>query len=255
MQGTGTVQRYANDPRLLGKRLENGLADPPHRVRDEFDTLRLVELVRRANEAEVALVDQIGKRDALVLILLGHRYDKAQVRPHQLVERLLVVHADPSRQRRFFIAGNQRIDADVPEILIEGALLKARFRSCLARCGHTDGNSFRRRDAPVRAVTKRNAVRKTTWVVRVQSIESVRRACSSECASARQNDRRCRASNCSRSRTVCPSPMNPQRSPNTGYRASCLDCLRARSSSSEGRSTAPRCSGTDGILCQPRPLA
>src|SRR5256885_15713518 len=69
--------------------LFRSLADPPHRVRDELDPLRLVELVGGADQAKVAFVDQVGERHALVLVLLGDRHHEAEVRAHQLVERLL----------------------------------------------------------------------------------------------------------------------------------------------------------------------
>ena len=119
VQRAGTIQWHPYDSRLLGQRLKNALPDPPHRVRDELDALRLVEFVRRADEPEVALVDQIGERDSLVLIFLGDGNDEAQVRPDELVERFLVFQADPLRERNFLFAGDERIDADVTKVLIE----------------------------------------------------------------------------------------------------------------------------------------
>ena len=68
MQSAGAVQGDTYDSRLFGQCLKDGLANPPNRVRDELDPLRLVEFVGGANETEVALVDQIGERDALILI-------------------------------------------------------------------------------------------------------------------------------------------------------------------------------------------
>ena len=65
---------------------------------DELDPLRLVEFVRRADQAEVALVDQIGQGDALVLIFLGDRHDETEVRAHELVERFLIVQSDRFRE-------------------------------------------------------------------------------------------------------------------------------------------------------------
>src|SRR5437868_685745 len=56
-----TIQWNANDSRLFRERLEDALTDPPDCVRDELDALRLVELVRCADESEVAFVDQIGE--------------------------------------------------------------------------------------------------------------------------------------------------------------------------------------------------
>src|SRR5205823_1379810 len=113
--------------RLLGQRLENRLANPPHRVRDELDAFRLVELVGGANEAEVAFVDQIGERDALILILLGDRDDEAQIRTHQRIEGLLVVLADALRELHFHLASDEGKDADVPEVLIQRSFVDGRF--------------------------------------------------------------------------------------------------------------------------------
>jgi len=94
--------------------LEDRLPNPPHRVRDELDAFGLVELVGGANEAEVALVDQIGERDALILILLGNRHDEPEIRSNQRVEGVLVVLADALRELHFHLATDEGKDADVP---------------------------------------------------------------------------------------------------------------------------------------------
>ena len=86
-------------------------------------------------EAEVALVDQVGERHALILILLRDRDDEAKVGAHQLVERFLVAGADVLRQPHFFIARDQRIRADIPQVLIERAFLVRRL--FLDGAGHT----------------------------------------------------------------------------------------------------------------------
>jgi hypothetical protein len=147
--GVESVQRYANYARLLCQRLENRLADPPHRVRDELDSLRLVELVRGADETEVALVDQIGERDALILILLGHRHDEPEVRAHQLVQRLLIVHPNALRQSHLFLTVDQRIDADVTQVLVERAfvvrrLFRGRWHSWTTGAGRAAGTNRER---------------------------------------------------------------------------------------------------------------
>src|SRR5213079_2802793 len=59
VQRAGPVQRHPHDARLLGPRLENRLPDPPDRIGDELDALGLVELVGGADQAKVALVDQV----------------------------------------------------------------------------------------------------------------------------------------------------------------------------------------------------
>src|SRR5260370_1356819 len=73
VQRAGAVQRNAHDAGLLGQGLEDRLADPPHGVRDELDPLGLVELVGRADQSQVAFVDEVGERHALVLVLLRDR--------------------------------------------------------------------------------------------------------------------------------------------------------------------------------------
>src|SRR5512143_585769 len=75
--------------------------------------------LRGADQPEVALVDEIRERHALVLIFLRHRNDEPQVRADELVERFLLTLANVARKARLFIARYQRIRADVAEVLIE----------------------------------------------------------------------------------------------------------------------------------------
>src|SRR5436305_4144471 len=93
-------------------------------IRDELDPFRLVELVGGANQAEVALVDQIGERDTLILVLLRDRHHEPQVGAHQLVERLGIALLDPLRERHFLLTGDQRVLADLAEILVERSLIE-----------------------------------------------------------------------------------------------------------------------------------
>src|SRR5262249_9035128 len=119
MQRARAIERNANDARLLRERLQDRLTNPPHRVRDELDALRLVELMRRANETEVAFVDQIRERDALVLILLRDGYHEAKVGSNELVERFLIIRADTLREPDLFVATDQWVGTDVAQILVE----------------------------------------------------------------------------------------------------------------------------------------
>src|SRR6185369_9122368 len=127
VQRAGAIERNAHDAALLRQRLENGLPDPPDRVRDELDPLRLVELVCGADQAEVALVDQVGQRHALILVLLRHADDEAQVGAHELVERLLVALANALGERHLVFPRDERVDADVAQVLIERALFERRL--------------------------------------------------------------------------------------------------------------------------------
>src|SRR5436309_1948088 len=58
------VEGHPHDATLLRQGLENRLANPPDRVRDELDALGLIEFVSGTNEAEIALIDEIGQGDA-----------------------------------------------------------------------------------------------------------------------------------------------------------------------------------------------
>jgi hypothetical protein len=66
-----------------------------------------------ANQTEVAFIDQVGERNALILVLLGHRDDEAQVTADQLVERFLFADADAPRQAYFFLLRNERVLTDL----------------------------------------------------------------------------------------------------------------------------------------------
>src|SRR4029077_4367636 len=107
-----------------GEGLEDRLPNPPHGVGDELDPLGLVELVGRANQSEVALVDQIREGDALVLIFLGDGDDEAQVGANELVQRLLFAALDALGQRDLFLARDQGVLADLAQVLIERSLVE-----------------------------------------------------------------------------------------------------------------------------------
>src|SRR5262249_25396282 len=74
-----------------GDRARDRLADPPRRVRRELEALRVVELLDRAHETEVAFLDQVQEQHAATDISLRDRHDQAQVRLDQFTLRLLAV--------------------------------------------------------------------------------------------------------------------------------------------------------------------
>ena len=94
VEQAGLVQRNPYHVGLLGDGLENRLADPPHGIGDELEAAGLVKLLRCLDEADVALVDQVRQTQALVLVLLGYRHNKAQVGIDKLVKGLLVTLVD-----------------------------------------------------------------------------------------------------------------------------------------------------------------
>ena len=102
LSGTRTVRPVARE------RGEDRLADPPHGVGDELDALVGIELPRGGEQADVALADQVGEREAAVLVLLGDRDDEAEVALDQLLHRLLVAGADLPRDGDLLLRREQR---------------------------------------------------------------------------------------------------------------------------------------------------
>jgi hypothetical protein len=117
------VERQAHHAALLGERLQDGLADPPHGVRDELEAARLVEALGGLDQTVVALVDQVGEGEALPLILFGDRHHEAQVGPHEAMEGLGVALPDALGEVDLHGRRQERNLADLLEVLVQHALL------------------------------------------------------------------------------------------------------------------------------------
>src|SRR5918993_897401 len=83
------VDRDADGARLVRDRARDGLADPPRRVGRELVAAAVLELVDRLHQADVAFLDQVQELQPAVGVLLGDRYDEAEVGLDQLFLRLL----------------------------------------------------------------------------------------------------------------------------------------------------------------------
>ena len=53
------IQGQTYDTRLVGDGLQDGLAYPPNRVGDELETARFVKTLRRLDQSQVTLVDEV----------------------------------------------------------------------------------------------------------------------------------------------------------------------------------------------------
>src|ERR1700733_9751771 len=96
--GLGHVRRQPDGAGLVGHGAGDGLADPPGGVRGELVALGVVELLHRADQAQVALLDQGQEQHAAAGVALGQGHDQAQVGleqvvlgPHAVVDDLLEV--------------------------------------------------------------------------------------------------------------------------------------------------------------------
>src|SRR6266550_422837 len=119
----GPIQRHAHRTALPRECGENRLANPPHGVRDELDALIGIELARRREQTDVALADEIGERQAAILVLLGDGNHEAQVALYQLLHRLLIARANLPGERDLLLLRQQRSLGDLVEVLIEDVAL------------------------------------------------------------------------------------------------------------------------------------
>ena len=119
----GAVERHADRAALPRERRENRLTNPPHGVRDELHALVGIELPRGGEQPDVPLADQVDEREAAVLVFLGDGDDEAQVALHELLERVLVAGADLPRELDLLRTLEQRVGADLVEVLVEDVAL------------------------------------------------------------------------------------------------------------------------------------
>src|SRR5215216_1779029 len=114
------VDRDADRARLVGERAGDRLADPPRRVGGELEALAVVELLRGADEAERALLDQVQEGEPLVAVVLRDRDDQAQVGLDHLLLRVEVAALDPAREVDLLLRGEQTDLADVLQEQLKG---------------------------------------------------------------------------------------------------------------------------------------
>src|SRR3989449_4881967 len=100
----------------------------PRRIGRETGAALGVELVDGAQEPEVSLLDQVGKREAAVQVAAGDLHDQAQIRLDELRLRGLVAGAGAPRALHLPLARQERGPRDLPQGDAEGL---AAGRACL----------------------------------------------------------------------------------------------------------------------------
>jgi hypothetical protein len=88
------VHRDADGPRLISDRPRDRLPDPPGRVRGELVALGVVELLDRANQAEIAFLNQVEEDKAAADVAFGDRYHEPEIRLDQPLLRSDAVRGD-----------------------------------------------------------------------------------------------------------------------------------------------------------------
>src|SRR3954447_6942245 len=89
------VHRDADGAGLVGHGAGDRLPDPPGGVRGELVALGVVELLDRADQSEVALLDQVQERHAAAGVALGQGDHEAEVGFQEVVLGPLAVADDP----------------------------------------------------------------------------------------------------------------------------------------------------------------
>src|SRR5256886_17154972 len=79
------MDRDADRPRLVCDGACDRLPDPPRRVCRELVALAIVELLDRADETDVPLLDQVEEAHAAADVLLRNGHDETKVRLGQVV--------------------------------------------------------------------------------------------------------------------------------------------------------------------------
>ena len=117
---THLIEGHAHDATLFADCLQYALTNPPHRVTDKLEAARLVELLSRLDETQVSLVDEVVKRESLVLILLRNGNDETQVGACESFQCLGVAVVDALRQLHFLVGGDEFFTSDLYKILVKG---------------------------------------------------------------------------------------------------------------------------------------
>ena len=92
------VDRNTNRSALVSNRTSDRLTNPPSRIRAEFESPTIFELVDRTHQTGVTFLDQIKEAQTTVTILLGDRNDQTEVTFGKLTLGLLVFRVNLTQE-------------------------------------------------------------------------------------------------------------------------------------------------------------
>ena len=113
------VNRQPDRPALVREAALDRLADPEGRVGGELVALAPVELLRGADQAEDALLDEVEQRQLVALVALGQRDHQPQVGVDHALLRLEVAALDPLGELDLLLRRQERVPADVAQEELE----------------------------------------------------------------------------------------------------------------------------------------
>ena len=120
----GDVDGQPDRAALVGERAGDRLADPPRRVRRKLEAELVVELLDRADQAHVPLLDQIQERHAGLRVVAGDRHHEAQVALDQAALGALVAEILAPGELALLAGRQQAAVADLAHVELQrvGAL-------------------------------------------------------------------------------------------------------------------------------------
>ena len=107
------MHRNADGAPLIRNGAGNGLPDPPRCIGRELKATLRLKLFRRFHQAEVALLNEIQKRQSPPGVALGHRYNQPQICFAQGAARLCIPCPGSLCQRHLLPGSQQRHPADL----------------------------------------------------------------------------------------------------------------------------------------------
>src|SRR5262249_19468276 len=118
----GDVDGQTNRPPLVCERARDRLSDPPGRVRRELVAHLVVELLDRANKAEVPLLDQIQERDTGFRVVPRDRHHEPEVGLDELLLGLLVALVLAARELALLDGRQEWAVADRADVELQRVL-------------------------------------------------------------------------------------------------------------------------------------
>src|SRR6188472_22079 len=116
--GSGFIMRHSHNTGIFDDRLQDTLTDPPNCIRNELKPLGFIEAPGSLHQADISFIDKVTERKALVLVLLGYRYNKPQVGFSQSLQGSMIARPDTGSQARFFLRSNHFNLTDIRQVFL-----------------------------------------------------------------------------------------------------------------------------------------
>ena len=116
------VDRDADRAGLVGDGAGDGLTDPPRGIRAEFETAFGIEFLHRAEEADVAFLNQVEERESAADVFFGDTDNETKVGFGKLLLGSRVALADAASELDFLATIDERDATDLGEIHADGVI-------------------------------------------------------------------------------------------------------------------------------------